>query len=53
MALDWYVGKTQRGKESAFQIALTGHDIDVLSPAIIVVKRGRKQREPNVEAIGG
>ncbi|MDO8749597.1 MAG: transcription termination/antitermination NusG family protein [Dehalococcoidia bacterium] len=46
MALDWYVGKTQRRKESAFQIALGGHGIEVFNPEIIVVKRGRKQWEP-------
>ena len=46
MALDWYVGKTQRGKEWAFRMALGGHGIEVFNPEITVARRGRKQFEP-------
>jgi len=46
MALSWYVGKVQRGKESALQTSLGVLGIEVFNPEIIVVKRGRTHWEP-------
>ncbi|MBI4338627.1 MAG: hypothetical protein HY680_01595 [Chloroflexi bacterium] len=46
MAISWYVAAIQRGKESALKVGLALHGVEVYSPDIIVVKRGRKLREP-------
>ncbi len=46
MSLAWYVAAIQRGKESALREGLAPHGVEIYSPDIIVVKRGRKLREP-------
>ncbi len=46
MAFGWYVAAIQRGKESALQVGLSLHGVELYNPAITVVKRGRKSKEP-------
>ncbi|MBI4202401.1 MAG: hypothetical protein HY532_04705 [Chloroflexi bacterium] len=46
MTLGWYVAAIQRGKESTLKEGLALFGIHLYSPDIIVVKRGRKLREP-------
>ncbi len=46
MAFGWYVAAIQRGKETALRESLARHGVEVYSPDITVVKRGRKLHEP-------
>jgi transcriptional antiterminator RfaH len=46
MAVGWYVAAIQRGKESALKAGLAQYGVDVYNPDIVVVKRGKKLREP-------
>ena len=46
MTTNWHVAAVKRGKEPGLRTGLAQYGVEVYSPEIVVVKRGRKLREP-------